>query len=181
MAHFETKQSSETLFEGRVIRLTKDTVVLENGSVSTREVVHHNGGAAVIALNAQDEVYLVRQYRYAVQQELLEIPAGKLDKGENPFEAAKRELLEEAGITANQFYDLGAIIPTCGYCNEKIFLYAAKDITVKTQNLDPDEFVSVVVMPFEQAVAKVLCGEITDSKTVAAILKLKLLKEKNEF
>ena len=125
MAHFEKQLSSDTIFTGRVISVTLDTVELENGNIGRREVVHHHGGAGVAALNAQGEIYLVRQYRYALDRELIEIPAGKLEPGEDPFETAKRELGEEAGLTAAAYRDLGYIIPTCGYCSEIFFLYAA--------------------------------------------------------
>ena len=175
MAHFETKLTSDVLFEGRVVRLTKDTVQLENGKTSTREVVHHNGGAAVIAMTDDHEIYLVRQYRYALGEELLEVPAGKLEKGEDPFVAAKRELSEETGLSAEDYVDLGYIIPTCGYCTEKIYLYAAKGLTQDAQHLDADEFVSTVKMPRAEAVQKVMLNEIRDAKTAVAVLKLEAL------
>ncbi len=181
MKHYEKQLSSETVFEGRVIRVTLDRVELENGRTSTREVVHHHGGAAVAALNEKDEIFLVRQYRYALQRELIELPAGKLEKGEDPFCAAKRELGEETGFTAADFTDLGAIIPTCGYDSEVIYLYAAKNLTPVGQHLDPDEFLSVFTMPLSEAVEKVLSGEISDGKTVAGILKLKALRDAGRF
>ncbi len=181
MPHFEKQLSSETLFEGRVITVTLDTVELENGRTSKREVVHHHGGAGIAALNEAGEIYLVRQYRYALDRELIEIPAGKLEADEDPFAAAKRELGEEAGLTARTYRDLGYIIPTCGYCSEIIYLYAAKDLAPVDQHLDPDEFLSVFTMPLDEAVGRVLSGEITDSKTVAAILKLKALCDAGEF
>lgn len=179
--HFEQKVSGETKYAGKIISLTVDTVSLENGGTSLREVVHHPGGAAVIALNDNDEIYLVKQYRYPFQCELLEIPAGKLDVGENPFTAAKREFSEETGLAAATYFDLGYIIPTCGYCDEKIYLYAAKDLTLANQHLDDDEFLSVLTMPFAQAVQKVISGEIVDSKTVAAILKVNALRDAGTF
>lgn len=181
MPHFEKQLSSETRFEGRVITVTLDTVELENGRTSLREVVHHHGGAGIAALNEAGEIYLVRQYRYALDRELIEIPAGKLEKGEDPFAAAKRELGEEAGLTAKTYRDLGYIIPTCGYCSEIIYLYAARDLVPVDQHLDPDEFLSVFTMPLAEAAARVLSGEITDSKTVAAILKVKALRDAGEF
>lgn len=179
--HFEKQLSSETKFSGRVITVTLDKVQLENGNTSTREVVHHSGGAGIAALNEKGEIYLVRQYRYALNQELIEIPAGKLEKGEDPFETAKRELGEEAGISAATYRNLGCIIPTCGYCSEIIYLYAAKDLTNIAQHLDADEFLSVFTMPLDEAVEKVLSGEICDSKTVAAILKISALRANGEF
>lgn len=181
MAHFEKQLSSEEIFKGRVISVTLDTVELENGNTGIREVVHHHGGAGVAALNEQGEIYLVRQYRYALDRELIEIPAGKLEPGEDPFETAKRELGEEAGLKAAEYRDLGYIIPTCGYCSEMIYLYAAKDLSPVSQHLDPDEFLSVFTMPLGEAVQLVLSGEITDSKTVAAILKVKALRDAGEF
>ena len=110
-------------------------VELENGRTSSREVVHHHGGAGIVALNEKGEVYLVRQYRYALDRELIEIPAGKLEAGEDPFEAAKRELGEEAGLQADTYVDLSPMIPTCGYCSEIIYLYAAKDLHPVGQHL----------------------------------------------
>ena len=181
MAHYEKQLSSEEQFAGRVITVTLDTVELENGKTSTREVVHHHGGAGVAALNDQGEVYLVRQYRYALARELIEIPAGKLEAGEDPFEAAQRELGEEAGLQAASWRDLGHIIPTCGYCSEIIWLYAAKDLTDVRQHLDPDEFLSVFTLPLDTAARMVLDGEITDGKTVAALLKLKALRDGGAF
>lgn len=181
MAHLETMLSSEEKFNGRVITVTYDTVQLENGETSTREVVHHHGGAGVAALNDKGEITLVRQYRYALGRELIEIPAGKLEKGEDPFETAKRELSEEAGLTAAVYRPLGEIIPTCGYCSEIIYLYAAKELSQTAQHLDEDEFVSVFTMPLDEAVQRVMAGEINDGKTVAAILKLKLLRDAGEF
>lgn len=181
MTHFERQLSSETIFTGRVISVTRDTVELENGNTGVREVVHHHGGAGVAALNGQGEIYLVRQYRYALDRELIEIPAGKLEPGEDPFETAKRELGEEAGLTAAAYRDLGYIIPTCGYCSEIIYLYAAKELSPVSQHLDADEFLSVFTLPLEEAARLVLSGEITDSKTVAAILKVKALRDAAEF
>lgn len=181
MTHFERQISSETIFTGRVIRVTQDIVELENGNTGVREVVHHHGGAGVAALNKQDEIYLVRQYRYALDRELIEIPAGKLEPGEDPFETAKRELGEEAGLAAAAYRDLGYIIPTCGYCSEIIYLYAARELSPVRQHLDADEFLSVFTMPLDEAARLVLSGEITDSKTVAAILKVKALRDAGEF
>lgn len=181
MAHLETMLSQEEIFKGRVVRVTRDTVRLENGGESMREVVHHNGGAAVAALTDDGQIVLVRQYRYALGCELVEIPAGKLEPQEDPFEAAKRELGEETGYTAQDYRDLGYIIPTCGYCTEKIYLYAAKGLTMQAQHLDEDEFVSVFTLPLEEAVARVLRGEITDSKTALAILKVDALRRNGLF
>ena len=117
--HFEKTLSSETLFEGRVITLTKDTALLENGRTATREVVHHHGGACILPYFADGTICMVRQFRYAMQQELWELPAGKLEQGEDPFEAAKRELEEECGLTADNYISLGEFYPTVGWYAER--------------------------------------------------------------
>ena len=176
MAHFEKTLNSDTRFEGRVFTLTVDTVELENGRTSTREVVHHNGGACIAALTENDEVYLVRQFRYPFGQELWELPAGKLEKGEDPFEAAKRELGEECGLTAEHFVDLGPVYPTVGYCTEIIYCWAATGLTPCGMHLDEDEFLTPEKVPFDRAVEMVLSGEIRDSKTAIALLKIKALR-----
>ena len=156
--HFEKTLSSETLFEGRVITLTKDTALLENGRTATREVVHHHGGACILPYFADGTICMVRQFRYAMQQELWELPAGKLEQGEDPFEAAKRELEEECGLTADHYTSLGEFYPTVGY-----------------MHLDADEFLTPDRVPLEKAYEMVMRGEIKDGKTIAGILKLKAL------
>lgn len=181
VTHTEQLIDSREIYKGRVIRVTLDTVRLENGEEATRDVVHHFGGAAVAAIDEKDNLIMVRQYRHAMQCEMLEIPAGKLEKNEEPFAAAKRELAEEAGIIAQDYADLGYIVPTCGYCNEKIYIYGAKNLTKTSINLDEDEFVSVFKIPFSKAVEMCVSNEITDSKTVAAILKLSQLRSQGSF
>lgn len=110
-AHFEKMLTSEVLFEGRVVTLTKDTALLENGKTATREVVHHHGGACIVPYFEDGTICMVRQFRYAMQQELWELPAGKLEKGEDPFEAAKRELEEECGLTADKYTSWASSTP----------------------------------------------------------------------
>lgn len=171
--HTEKQLSQELLFEGRVITVTRDTVLLENGRQSTREVVRHNGGACVAALTGDRQLYFVRQFRYAYGRELLELPAGKLEKGEDPRPAALRELEEEVGVTAAELVELGPFLPTCGYCNEVIHLYAARGLTRTAQRLDEDEFVTVLTLPFEEAWQMAQQGRINDGKTIAALFRLK--------
>ena len=128
MQHTEIKLNSKEIFKGNVFRVTMDQVELENGMTSFREVVHHNGGACILPLTDDDKVLMVRQYRYALKEELWELPAGKLEKDEDPFEAAKRELEEECGVTAERFINLGVLYPTVGYDSEKIYIWAAKGL-----------------------------------------------------
>ena len=178
MPHTETTLSSEEIFNGRVIRVTYDKVLLENGNTSTREVVHHHGGACILPVDENENITMVRQYRYALGEEMWELPAGKLEKGEDPFEAAKRELAEECGLTADHFADLGVVYPTVGYDNEKIYLWAATGLHNVSQHLDEDEFLDVVKMPLDEALRLVLDGTIKDSKTQIGILKYAMLRNK---
>lgn len=125
MPHTETKLESKEIFDGHVIHVTLDTVRLEDGRTSLREVVHHHGGACVLPIDDEGCIYLVRQFRYALGEEIWELPAGKLEPGEDPFESAKRELSEECGLSADNYTDLGVVYPTVGYDSEKIYLWAA--------------------------------------------------------
>ena len=176
MAHYEKQLSSDTKFTGRVIHVTLDQVELENGKTGTREVVHHHGGACIAALTDQDEIYLVRQFRYAFGRELWELPAGKLEYGEDPFEAARRELAEECGLEADHFVNLHPFYPTVGYCTEVIYTWLATGLHPVPMHLDEDEFLTPTKMPFAQAYQMVLDGEIQDGKTVAGILKIAALR-----
>ena len=178
MKLFEKTLTSETKFEGRIIKVLRDTVELENGKTSAREVVCHNGGVCVAALTEQNEVLLVRQFRYPYKEVLLELPAGKLEAGEDPFEAAKRELSEECGLTADNFIDLGVVYATVGYDSEKIYLWAATGLHEVKQHLDAGEFLDVVKMPFDKALGLVMDGTIKDSKTQVALLKYAQLRDK---
>ena len=178
MPHTETMLESKEIFAGRVIRVTYDTVRLENGNTSTREVVHHHGGACILPVDEAGNVYLVRQFRYAIGEEIWELPAGKLEAGEDPFEAAKRELSEECGLTADHFEDLGVVYPTVGYDSERIYIWAATGLHPAAQHLDEDEFLDVVKMPLEKALALVLDGTIRDSKTQVGLMKYALLRGK---
>lgn len=178
MPHTEAMLESKEIFNGRVIRVTLDKVQLEDGTTSTREVVHHHGGACVLPVDADGNVTMVRQFRYALGEELWELPAGKLEAGEDPFEAAKRELSEECGLTADTYTELGVVYPTVGYDSEKIYLWAAEGLHTVGQHLDAGEFLDVVKMPFAQALGLVMDGTIRDSKTQIALLKYAQLRGK---
>lgn len=178
MPHTEAMLESKEIFNGRVIRVTLDKVQLEDGTTSTREVVHHHGGACVLPVDADGNVTMVRQFRYALGEELWELPAGKLEAGEDPFEAAKRELSEECGLTADTYTELGVVYPTVGYDSEKIYLWAAEGLHAVGQHLDAGEFLDVVKMPFAQALGLVMDGTIRDSKTQIALLKYAQLRGK---
>lgn len=178
MPHTEAMLESKEIFNGRVIRVTLDKVQLEDGTTSTREVVHHHGGACVLPVDADGNVTMVRQFRYALGEELWELPAGKLEADEDPFEAAKRELSEECGLTADTYTELGVVYPTVGYDSERIYLWAAEGLHTVGQHLDAGEFLDVVKMPFAQALGLVMDGTIKDSKTQVALLKYAQLRGK---
>ena len=171
----ETMVSSQTIFEGKIIKVTLDQAQLPDGSLAPREVVYHPGGVAVLALDEDNTVYLVRQYRYPIQQLLLELPAGKLEKGEDPRDSGLRELSEETGLEAAQWTYLGYTLASPGFCDEALHMYLARGLTRKRQHLDEDEFLDVVTMPFGQLVEQVMDGTITDGKTVSTTLKVKVL------
>lgn len=181
--NLEEKQLSyEYIYEGRIIRLRRDNALLPNGVTATREVVEHNGGVCVAALTEENELLMVRQYRYPYSEVILEIPAGKRDSiDEDPLECGKRELREETGATAQNFISLGELYPSPGYCGEIIWMYAATGLTFGNTDLDEDEFLNLEKIPLEKAVEMVLTGEIKDAKTQTAILKLKFLLDKGEI
>ena len=173
----EKMVSSQTIFEGKIIKVTLDQAQLPDGTLASREVVYHPGGVAVLALDEDNTVYLVRQYRYPIQKLLLELPAGKLDHGaeEDVILGAKRELSEETGLEASEWTYLGYTLASPGFCDEALHMYLARGLTRKKQHLDEDEFLDVVTMPFDELVKQVMDGTVTDGKTVSATLKVKVL------
>ena len=171
----EKTLSSEKIFDGRILHVRRDTVLLPNGHQSTREVVDHPGGVCVLALDDQERVLVVSQFRYPYGEVLRELPAGKLEYGEDPAQAAIRELREETGAVAGTFQPLGELYPSPGYCGEIIRMYLARDLSFGDTDPDEDEFLGLERAPFSQLVEQVMSGEIKDAKTIAAVLKVKLL------
>ena len=165
----------QPIFDGRIIKVHVDKVELPNGSTSTREIVNHPGGVGILALDKENNVLIVTQYRYAYQQTLPEIPAGKLERGEDPYHAALRELKEETGASAEKLTSLGNVYPSPGFSDEIIRLYLARNLTWGEMHPDEDEFLLPERVPFPALAEKVLSGEITDAKTCIAVLKAKLL------
>ena len=167
----ETKLTSEEIFDGVAIHLFRDEILLPNGNKGVREVVRHPGAVCVLPLTDEGEVIFVNQFRYALNKVTLEVPAGKLEKGEDPTEAALRELSEETGIEARKIVPMGALYTTPALMDEIIYMYIATDLVQGEQHLDEDEFVNAIKIPLEKAVEMVMNGEIRDSKTQTMILK----------
>ncbi len=174
--HLEEKTlKSETVYEGLIFNITHDTVLLENEKTAFRDVLWHHGGVCVIPVTDDNEIYLVKQFRYPFSAALLEVPAGKLEKGESHEVCGRRELLEETGFTCEEFIYLGEMLPTPAYNSEITHMYLAKGLKFTKQNLDDDEFLDVEKMPLSEAVELVMNGKIRDGKTQIAILKAQYL------
>ncbi|OQB16053.1 MAG: ADP-ribose pyrophosphatase [Firmicutes bacterium ADurb.Bin193] len=173
MEYNEKTVRSEKIFDGHVIKLRVDTVVLPNGKEATRELIEHPGGVAVLPVDSNNMVYLVRQYRKPVEKSLLEAPAGKLTPGEDHYVCGVRELKEETGFEAGEITYLGYAIPAPGYTNEIIHLYLARDLRAGEQTPDEDEFVDVEKYSFDDVVRMCINGEISDAKTVIAVMRAK--------
>ena len=166
----EVPVSSEEIYHGKIVHLFRDQVRLPNGKLATREVMRHPGAAAVVPLTREGNVILVRQYRYPFAQVMLEIPAGKLDPGEDPLICARRELTEETGYEADEFVSLGVFYPSVAVMDEQIHLYLARGLTFRAANPDADEFLNVERMPLDEAVRRVMSGELCDGKTALGLL-----------
>lgn len=157
------------IYEGKILRLELDQVQCENGKVSFREIVRHCGGAAILCISPENKILLVKQYRYAYNEELLEIPAGKLEENEDFLTAAKREFEEETGYLAQNLSYLTTIYPTCGYSSEKIYLCLVTKYIPSKQNLDEDECLEPIWMDLKEVCQKIEEGVIKDAKTICAI------------
>ena len=175
MPHQEMILRRETLSRGRVFTHERWQVRLENGGTAEREMILHPGGVGIVAVDEQGRLLMVRQYRSGAGAETLEIPAGKLDAGEDPATGALRELREEVGVEPGDFRPMGSFIAAPGCYGEILHLYLARDLKMETQDLDPDEFLNVERIPFDEMVRRCMDGEVEDAKTVAAVLKAKLL------
>ena len=178
MKLYEKTLEKKEIFNGKVIHVTEEIAELEDGSKALREVVGHPGGVCIAALTENDELLFVRQFRYPYKEVLLELPAGKLEKGQTPLENGKRELLEETGAIGKEYVTLGKLYPSPGYCGEIIHLYFCKVERFERQQLDEDEFLSCEKIPLKKAVEMVLNNEIVDAKTQTAVLKTAMLYKK---
>lgn len=171
----EKTLSSKSVFDGRILHITLDEIELPNGKKSKREVVNHPGGVTVAALDDENNLLFVRQFRYPYKEVVLELPAGKLEKGSTPLENGKRELMEETGAEGYSYISLGQLYPSPGYTSEIIHLYACKVKSQGSSNPDDGEFLNVEKIPLDKAVEMVLNNQIPDAKTQVAVLKTAML------
>lgn len=170
LTHFEEKTfASQTIYEGTVVKLQVDHVHLPDGSTSKREIVKHPGAVAIIAITPENKMVLVRQYRKALEKTTLEIPAGKLEPGEDPAICAKRELEEETGYRAETVQPLVAFYTSPGFADEYVHLFVAENFEEGTMDLDQDEFVELVEYTKEECIQAIHSQEICDAKTVLAV------------
>lgn len=169
------------IYNGKIINVHVDDIELPNGEKAIREVVEHSGGVCVAALTDEKELFFVRQYRYPYKKVLLELPAGKLERGEDPLKAGMRELEEECGVVADKVINMGTVYPTVAYCSEIIYLFLATGLKSTHQHLDEDEFLAVEKIRVEDAVRMVMDGEISDSKTAVLVLKINNLIKENKI
>lgn len=168
----EKKVSSKEIYDGFILHVREDEILLPDGREAKRELIRHIGAVCVIPVDENNNVIMENQYRYPIAEVVMEIPAGKLDdKNENRLEAAKRELKEETGYTADNWKNLGVYIPAPAYSDERIDMYLATELHLGERELDDDEFIDVYKVPLSRLVEMVMDGEITDGKTQIAVLK----------
>lgn len=177
----EKSISQDYKYRGKIVNMRVDEALLPDGTIAKREVVEHNGGVCVVALTDNDEIYLVKQFRFPYQEVIWEIPAGKRDGNEDPMLGAIRELKEETGTTADTVIPIGELYPSPGYCGEIIWMYAAKGLHSGDKKLDEDEFLEAEKFPIDKVIDMIMSGEIKDAKTQAAVLKVAEMKRKGEF
>ena len=167
----ERTVDTKRVFDGLKLHIDHVTNVLPNGKTAAREIARHVGASAVVPVDGEGNVWLVKQFRAPLDRVLLEIPAGKLDyREEDRLEAAKRELREETGLTAASWTHLGDIVTTPGFSDEKISLYLARELSAGESHPDEDEFLNVVRVPLSELTAMIMRGEVPDSKTICAVL-----------
>lgn len=179
MKYDEKTVSENYIYRGKILSLRCDDAILPDGKDCKREIVEHTGGACVLA-KTDGGVALVRQFRYAYHEEIYEIPAGKLNEGEDPIKAAARELSEETGLIAQRLKLLTVLYPTPGYTNEKIYIYEAEGLKKGEEHLDEGEFLDVEYFPEEEVLSMIRDGRIKDGKTIAAMFLSDLQKDASE-
>lgn len=178
MEFTEKTLNSQMVYDGKIVKVYRDNVELADGHKSFREVVRHSGGVVIAAFRDENTILLVKQYRYPIAKTVLELPAGKLEKGEDPFEAAKRELEEETGYCANKWTDLGYINTSPGFSDEKLYLYLAHDLEFTQCHPDDGEIIQAFEYKYEDVLEMIENGEISDAKTICGIMRADMKRVK---
>ena len=174
----EKQLESKLIFDGKIVHLYEDKVMCPNGNIATREYIKHNGGVCILAI-VDNKVIMERQFRYPYNEVVFELPAGKLEKGEDPYEAGIRELEEETGYKAKNLESFGVMYPSCGYSNEIIHLYKANGLTKTKRHLDIDENINIEYVDISKIKELLLDNKIVDAKTICLLSKY-LLKGQNK-
>lgn len=164
----EHRTGTQRIFDGEIIKLRVDALNAA-GQTTTREVIEHNGGVVIAGVTKEEKVILIKQYRYSLDKELIELPAGRIEAGEDPFPAAKRELTEETGYRAENWQELARMYTAPGFCNELLYVYQATNLTFVGKNLDFDEETEVIELSLAEAWKLVAKGAIEDAKTIAGL------------
>ncbi|SHI93220.1 NUDIX hydrolase [Lutispora thermophila] len=170
MNTYEKTIKNKNIYTGKVVTLDIETVILPNDKIAEREIVRHPGAVAILPIDNSGNIYFVKQYRKAIDSELIEIPAGKLEAGEEPIECALRELQEEVGYTSNKLTYITRIFTSPGFADEKIYIFKAEDLRKSKLNKDDDEFINIYKYKVDEAFEMIKNGEITDAKTIIAML-----------
>jgi ADP-ribose pyrophosphatase len=165
----ETCMSSSRVYDGRVLNLRVDQITLRNGGTATREVVEHRGAAAIVPILQERSIVLIRQYRYAIATDLLEVPAGTIEPGEEPEHCAMRELEEETGYRSRQIQKIMEFYPVPGYGTEKIHVYLAMNLVKSEMRTEEDEQINLEILSLDNAIEKVRSGRIRDAKSICAL------------
>jgi len=166
----ERTLSTERIYQGKIINLRLDTVEMPSGGKTKREIVEHDPCTAIVAIDSEKNVLLVRQYRKPVEKALLEIPAGGVEKGENPVDSARRELEEETGFTAERWEHLSVFYTSPGFCTESMHLYLATELKPAKRDADDDEDIELVKVPLKKSIELIASGEVCDAKSIAGLL-----------
>lgn len=167
----EKQLTTKNVFDGVLLHVYRDEVELPNGHQTVREYIKHPGAAVMIPITDDGQIIFERQFRYPLNMELIELPAGKIDFGEDPLDSAKRELEEETGYVGETFIDLGLLHPCIGYSDEVIYIYLVKNLTFVEEQQDKDEFIETFEMTLEDALDAVRSGKITDAKTIISLFR----------
>ncbi len=176
----ESPKSSTRVYDGKLLQVYVDDVILPDGSTSTRDWIKHPGASSIIPVFKDGTIMLIKQYRYPPRKTFIEVPAGKIDSGESPLKTAKRELTEETGITCENIEKTGSFFPAIGYADEEIHVYVAWGLSQSDQNEDDDEFVHKHRIPFSEALELIYSGDIQDGKTICSIIQAHQWWLKNE-